>query len=64
MTQSRMTILAALAVSLLSAAALASDNGAGPDLSGVWGRNTIDYTAPPAGKGKKKARKKAKSQEE
>ncbi len=22
-----------------------------PDLSGVWGRNTIDYTAPPSGKG-------------
>ncbi len=27
------------------------ESASAPDLSGVWGRNTIDYAAPPSGKG-------------
>lgn len=35
---------------ILSAIPVAADEGI-PDLSGVWGRNTIDYSAPDHGKG-------------
>jgi hypothetical protein len=42
-------------IAMLSAAAVSSlyakESGSVPDFSGVWGRNTIDYTAPPAGVG-------------
>jgi hypothetical protein len=31
--------------------ALAADEPAAPDFSGVWGRNTIDYSAPETGRG-------------
>jgi len=39
------------AAALLLAAMPAAGANAIPDLSGVWGRNTIDYTAPDSGKG-------------
>jgi hypothetical protein len=41
--------LAALAFTLVGLAAESAEIV--PDLSGVWGRNTIDFTAPEAGKG-------------
>ncbi len=45
-------ILGTLAAALAFAPVAAQDKaGADPDFSGVWGRNTIDYSAPPSGKG-------------
>ena len=41
-----------LSVSAIALAALSASGAESiPDLSGVWGRNTIDYTAPETGKG-------------
>jgi len=47
-----MPIASLVALSLLGLAAMPSRGAqSAPDLSGVWGRNTIDYTAPPTGAG-------------
>ena len=47
-----MPIASLIALSLLGLAAMPSRGAqSAPDLSGVWGRNTIDYTAPPTGAG-------------
>ena len=49
---SRSTLIAFLsAVTALSLSMPAGGDEFIPDLSGVWGRNTIDYTAPETGKG-------------
>ena len=45
-------VLACLCAVLAGGMALGQERaGAAPDFSGVWGRNTIDYTAPVTGKG-------------
>ena len=47
-----MPIASLVALSLLGLAAMPSRGAqSAPDFSGVWGRNTIDYTAPPTGAG-------------
>jgi hypothetical protein len=46
---SRLALLSVAAIALVAIPALGADTA--PDLSGVWGRNTIDYSAPDSGKG-------------